>query len=329
MQYNLTVQRDFGRGMVASLGYVGAQGVHLYSQRNLNSPFLVDASGNSVPSNCTSPSCFFKGAIPNTHFAGLDSTAPTSHSTYNGLVASLTRQLSRDLQGQVSYTYSRCIDDGSASSGLEQASVEVLDAYYQRFDRAACTFNITHALRVNGLYKLPFHGNKLVSGWQVSEILSAATGYPINVTNGLLPQVANTGGITADRPNFVAGCHPYGGQGKLSGPFVQWFDPSCYTPQPFATLGNVGRNSLAGPGLLDLDFSIIKDTKVTEKLGAEFRAEFFNILNHTNLGQPAGAVFAGPGGAGAGASYIAGNAGLISTASTTSRQIQFAVKLIF
>jgi len=329
MQYNLTIQRDLGRGMVASIGYVGAQGVHLYAQRNLNTPAPVDSLGNPVPSTCVSSSCFFTGAKPNPTLLGLDDAAPTSHSTYNGLVASLARQISKNLQGQVSYTYSRCIDDGSASSGLEQASAEIVDAYNQRFDRGPCTFNITHALRVNGIYNLPFRGNKLVSGWQVGEILSAATGYPINVTNGLLPQVANTGGITSDRPNFVAGCHPYDVQGKLSGPFVQWFDPSCYAVQPFATLGNVGRNSLIGPGLLDLDFSIIKDTKVTETLSAQFRAEFFNIINHTNLGQPAGAVFAGPGGASAGASYIAGNAGLISTASTTSRQIQFALKLIF
>ncbi|HVB85093.1 MAG TPA: TonB-dependent receptor [Candidatus Dormibacteraeota bacterium] len=329
MQYNLTVERDIGHNTVASLGYVGAQGVHLYSQRNLNSPTLVDASGNPVPSNCTSPSCFFKGPVPNPNFLGLDSTAPTSHSTYNGLVASLSRQISRNFQGQVSYTYSRCIDDGSASSGLEQASVEALDAYNQRFDRAACIFNVTHSLRVNGLYNLPFKGNRLVSGWQIAEILSTATGYPVNVTNGLLPQVSNTGGITSDRPNFVAGCQTYAGKGQLSGPFVQWFNPSCYTPQPFGTLGNVGRNSLIGPGLLDLDFSIIKETRVNERLNAEFRAEFFNILNHTNLGQPAGAVFAGAGGAGAANSFIAGNAGLISTASTTSRQIQFAVKLIF
>ncbi len=327
MQYNLTIQRDIGHSTVASLGYVGAQGVHLYSQRNLNTPALVDALGNPAPNNCTT--CFFKGPVPNPKFLGLDSTAPTSHSTYNGLVASLTRQLNKNLQGQVSYTYSRCIDDGSASSGLEQASVEVLDAHFQRFDRGPCIFNSTHALRINGLYNLPFRGNRLVSGWQLGEILSAATGYPVNVVNGLLPQVSNTGGITSDRPNFVAGCHPYDVQGKPSGPFVQWFDPSCYAPQTFGTLGNVTRNSLVGPGLLNLDFSIIKQTRITEKLNSEFRAEFFNILNRTNLGQPSGSVFAGPGGAAAGGSFIGGTAGLISTTATTSRQIQFALKLIF
>ena len=328
MQYNLTIQRDLGRGMVASLGYVGAQGVHLYNQRNLNTRAIVGG-----PSTCTSPSCTFTGPLPNPTKLGLDDAAPTSHSTYNGLVASLARQISRNLQGQLSYTYSRSIDDGSASSGLEQASVEIVDAYNQRYDRGPSTFNVTQALRVNGLYNLPFHGNKLVSGWQIGEILSANTGYPVNVLNGLLPQVANTGGITSDRPNYsgAPGCHPFQitDHVNVAQRTVQWFNPACYAVQPFATLGNVGRNSLTGPGLLDLDFSVIKDTKVTETLSAQFRAEFFNIINHTNLGQPAGAVFAGPGGAGAGASFIAGNAGLITTASTTSRQIQFALKLIF
>ena len=338
MQYNLTIQRDFGRGMVASLGYVGAQGVHLYSQRNLNTPVKMDAlvGGTPVPSStlCTNSACFFSGPLPNSKFLGLDATAPTSHSTYNGLVASLARQMSANLQGQISYTYSRCIDDGSGSSGLEQATVEVVDAYNQRYDRGPCTFNTTHALRINGLYNLPFHGNRLVSGWQVAEILSAATGYPVNVVNGLVPQQANTGGITSDRPNFVAGCHPYDVKGKLSGPFVQWFDPACYAFQPASTLGDVGRNSLIGPGLLDLDFSIIKDTKITETLRAQFRAEFFNIINHTNFGQPSGSVFATTAPPVAtlrtpSNTFASATAGLISTASTTSRQIQFALKLIF
>ena len=200
MQYNLTVQRDVGLGMVASLGYIGSQGVHLYNQRNYNTPAVVGG-----PSNCTSPSCTFTGPLPNPNFNGLDFAAPTSHSTYNGLVASLNRQISRNLQGQVSYTYSRSIDDGSASSGLEQSAFEINDVYNQRYDRGPSTFNVTHALRVNSVYTLPFTGNRLVSGWQVSEILSAATGFPINVLNGLTPQEANTGGLTGDRPDYATG----------------------------------------------------------------------------------------------------------------------------
>jgi hypothetical protein len=329
MQYNLTIQRDLGHSMVASIGYVGSQGVHLYSQRNLNSPAIVGG-----PSNCTSPSCTLTGPVPNPNFSGLDFTAPTSHSTYNGLVASLTRQISRNLQGQVSYTYSRCIDDGSASSGVEQSQFEVTDAYNLSYDRGPCSYNITQALRINGVYTLPFHGNRLVSGWQVGEILSADTGFPVNVTTGLTPQQANTGGITADRPDYsgAAGCHPYQilDQTNHAQKTVLWFNPNCYQLQPLDTLGNVGRDSLTGPGLLDLDFSVIKQTKITEKLNAELRAEFFNILNHTNLGQPATGVFAGSRGVLPDPSaYISATAAAITSTSTTSRQIQFALKLTF
>ena len=341
MQYNLTVQRDVWRGTVASLGYIGAEGVHLYNQQNYNTPAVVGG-----PSTCFSSPCTFTGAVPNTHFSGLDFTAPTSHSTYNGLVASLTRQVSHNLQGQVSYTYSRSIDNGSASSGLEQGSFEVTDIYNPRYDRGPSTFNVGQALRVNSVYTLPFRGNRLVSGWQVSEILSAATGFPVNVLTGLTPQESNTGGLTGDRPNFsgAAVCHPGQIVDKVNASHttVQWFNPNCYVLQPFGTLGNVGRNSLTGPGLLDLDFSVIKDTRITEKLNAEFRAEFFNILNHTNLGQPVGAIFAGARGSLANndsgcalnpqvncTAFISGTAGTITNASTTSRQIQFALKLIF
>jgi len=333
MQYNLTVQRDIWRGTVASLGYVGAEGVHLYSQQNYNTPAVVGG-----PNTCTSSACTFTGALPNPNFSGLDFTAPTSHSTYNGLVASLTRQVNKNLQGQVSYTYSRSIDNGSASSGLEQGAFEVTDIYNPRYDRGPSTFNVGQALRVNGVYSLPFRGNRLVSGWLLSEILSVATGFPVYIMDGLTPQESNTGGLTGDRPDFsgAAGCHPNQIQDtvNLAHTTVQWFNPNCYAIQPFGTLGDVPRDSLTGPGLLDLDFSVIKDTRITEKLNTEFRAEFFNVLNHTNLGLPVGAIFAGTRGSLANpdptnTTFISGTAGTITTASTTSRQIQFALKLIF
>jgi hypothetical protein len=258
--------------------------------------------------------------------------SPTGHSTYNSLVVSFNRQISRNLVGQVSYTYSRSIDDGSSSSGLEQGAPPMNDVYNPRYDRGPSSFNTTHALRVNGLYHLPFKGNRLAEGWEVSPILTANTGLPVNVNNGLNPQQALTGGLTADRPNYsgAAGCHPYQILDQINFALrnVQWFNPACYALQPFGTLGSVGRESLYGPGFLNLDFSIVKNTKVSEKLNAQFRAEFFNIINRTNLGQPATGLFTGlvfiP------ASVLpSASAGQITSTSGSSRQIQFALKLIF
>ena len=357
IQYNLTIQRDLGHGTVFSLGYVGSQGVHLFSQQDMNSPLYCSitplaqqptycpASPAGSPGSATNP---FTGLHANPTFGGVNIDVGSSHSTYNGLEASLNRQISHNLQGQVSYTYSRCIDNGSVSYGYEQGGYETTDPYNPRYDRGPCTFNITQTLRVNGLYALPFRGNRLVSGWQVAPIFSADTGLPFNLINSLNPLQANlgSGGIEGDRPNYASasGCSPnhivdqiHFRTASNPSPYVQWFDPTCYTLQPLGTLGNMGRNSIPGPGHLVFDFSIMKDTKITEGLTAQFRAEFFNIINHTNFGPPlssflfSGARGALPSGGGLPATvFYSPTAGQISTTGQfTSRQIQFALKLIF
>ncbi|MGD0956247.1 MAG: hypothetical protein ABR953_05385 [Candidatus Acidiferrales bacterium] len=200
------------------------------------------------------------------------------------------------IQAQASYTYSKCLDDGSVTSAGEQGAYGVVDPYDQSLDRGPCTFNRTQNLIVNGLYSLPFTGNRLVSGWQLSEILSASTGLPLNVMDGLFDQ-ALMEGIEGPRPNYAtgaAGCNPYQILNKaITGPAIQYFNPACYSLEAQGTEGNVGRNSSYGPGLLDLDFSIIKHTKITEKLDSEFRAEFFNIINHTNVAQPNPGLYLG------------------------------------
>jgi hypothetical protein len=127
-------------------------------------------------------------------------------------------------------------------------------------------------------------------------------------------------GVGISRPNYsgVPGCHPYQVLNKpIPGPAIQYFNPGCYTLQALGTEGNVGRNSIYGPGLGNIDFSILKRTKINEMLDSEFRAEFFNLLNRANFGQPNANIFAAP------------TAGQITTLATPPRQIQFALKLIF
>ena len=350
MQYNLTIQRDVGHGSVASVGYVGGQGVHLFSLANSNTPAVVGG-----PSNCTAVPCRFVGKVANPGFGGLNIGYGTAHSTYNGLQASFNRQISHDLAWQVSYTYSRTIDDGSVSYGFEQGSYMNTDIYNQRYDRGPSTFNITHTLRVNAIYGLPFKQNRLVSGWQVAPILSADSGLPFNLIDALNPLQANLGGIQGDRPDYsnAPGCTPNHLLKQKHPGYVQWFDAGCYTLQPYGALGHVGRDSIPGPGHLTLDFSILKDTKITEKLTVQFRAEFFNIINHTNFGPPTSQfLYAGtrglsawdvangvnltlppynlaanPAPANVFTSATAGQ--ILTTGQFTSRQIQFALKLMF
>ncbi|HEU4386530.1 MAG TPA: hypothetical protein VFV34_01950, partial [Blastocatellia bacterium] len=324
MQYNLTFQRELPGGLVASLGYVGSSGVHMFSERDQN---LTKGTAGGTGA-IGSPSNPFSGMETNPAFGSLNNVAASSHSTYHSLQASLNRQLSRNLVTQMSYTWSKCIDDGSVSSGLEQGSYEVTNAHNQRYDRGRCSFNIEHTFRASGVYMLPFEGNKLVSGWQVSGIFNTYTGLPINVQTGFnFPTQSNLQGIQGDRPNYshAPGCSP----DHVLGDPSRWFDPACYALQPFGTLGDVPRHGITGPGFINLDLALLKRTKISEKFEAQFRAEVFNVGNHPNFRSPStppgNTLFSGA----VSAPTSNPNAGRILSTVNSSRQIQFGLKLVF
>ena len=166
---------------------------------------------------------------------------------------------------------------------------------------------------------LPFHGNRLVEGWQLSGILSASSGLPFNVFTGY--DRSGLGPINIfSRPDYVAGCNPYSGAQTVA----EWFNPNCYTLQAQGTTGNTGRNSLRGPEFFNADISLLKDTRINERFKVQFRAEFFNFLNHENFALPNSMLYsnAGPN---------VGTAGKITSTApnATPRQIQFGLKLNF
>jgi hypothetical protein len=135
----------------------------------------------------------------------------------------------------------------------------------------------------NAIYNLPFHGNRAVSGWQVSPIISRFIGLPINVQNMLFFYQSNIGGsVEGERPSKVPGCNPM--TGKVHS---MWFNPACFVEMPYGTVGDAGRDSVPNPNFFNWDFSVMKNTKITERVSAQFRAEFYDILNHPNfsLGQ--------------------------------------------
>jgi hypothetical protein len=246
----------------------------------------------------------------------LSDALPTSTSRYNSLQAGLKRQFGAAFQAQVSYAWQRCVDIGSAS-GPQEGSYDVTDPYDQSLDRGPCAFNRSQNFTVNGLYSLPFRRNKFVSGWRLAGLVTGASGLPVNVVDGFDQSL---GGEAPARPNYsgASGCRPYQILNRpIAGPAIQYFNPACYTPQPLGTEGNVERDSIYGPGLLNVNLSIIKRTKITEALDSEFRAEFFNLFNRANFGQPNAVVFTGP------------TAGQITTLATPPREIQLAFKVVF
>ena len=323
IQYNLTVQREIFAHAVASLAYIGSHGVHLFTSVNGNLPIPCSAPSAQLPPWCPSMATGtpgsrgnpFTGQLTNPNFSDLSDAVPASTSRYNSLQASLNRQFGAGFQAQASYSWSKCIDDGSSTYPLEN-SLGTTDPYDRALDRGPCAFNRTQNLVVNALYSLPFRRNKLVSGWRLATLITAASGLPVDVANGYDQSL---GGGWA-RPNYsgAAGCHPYEILNQpIVGPAIQYFNPACYTLEPLGTNGNVGRNSIYGPGLFNVDFSVVKRTKITEKLDTEFRAEIFNLFDRANFGLPNPAVFTGP------------TAGQTTTLTTPPRQIQFAAKLLF
>ena len=318
MQFNLNVQRQIAEGTTLSIGYVGSRGVHLLTEVEQNPPAQV----NGVTATC----CNVAGRIVpnprvNLRLGSFPDFIPTATSNYNALQASLNRRFTKNVQAQVAYTYSKCMDDGSDFGSFNSNSPAIWsNPFNQAVDRGPCSFDITHVLSVNALYALPFHGNRLVEGWQISGILRSSGGLPLTIVTGA-DQTGLAGGA-APRPNLNPGCS----NNPIIGTPARWYDVSCFSLQPVGTFGNLGRNTVRGAHFQDTDFAILKDTKIREQLRLQFRAEFFNLFNHSNYTLPGGSLFvAGLNGTGT----INPQAGRITNIVGTPRQIQFGLKVVF
>ena len=372
-QWNLNVQRDLGRGLILTVGYVGSHGVHLFSQQNLN-PSITSTSAapgcgaSSGPpffnllNACSTPTgtpcvptvangnlstCLFgtfvqppfgiPGAVQpllprvNDNYASLNENVTKGTSNYNSLQVSLVRQAARGITMQLSYTYSHCLDEQSGSYGLEEGATGLLDPYDPRYDYGNCSFDLRHNFVGNVIYQLPFHGNRLVEGWQVSGIFTWQTGTPFSISDGF-DQAGLDNNVASTRPNVTAGCDPYVNKREpFFGSAIDeplWINTACFSLEPAGTLGDARRDSLFGPRFMNLDFALLKNTKITERLQVQFRAEFFNIANRTDFFAPNASLYTGPGTGDVGAPNFAYGF-IAATAPNSQREIQFGLKLIF
>jgi hypothetical protein len=335
IQYNLNIQREIVPGTVFSVGYVGSHGVNLITGTEQNPvTHTIDASGvyhfapTTTGSNRTNPA-----------LAGFSLGVNGTTSRYDSLQASLTRRLTHNVQAQVSYTYSKCLGTGDATLGsLSQNSPTLYSNPFDRSpDKSICGYSVTQALRVNSLVTLPFHGNRLVEGWQITGILAASTGLPFNVSDGV-DQSNQINGVP--RPNYAPNnpavtingiSYPACDNHPILAGTGRYFNPNCFTQEAFGTLGNFAREGLVGPGLVNLDLALLKTTKLRENVNLQFRAEFFNFLNHTNLSYPSSissTIFTGTPSPTATLGRNAA-AGQIITYASPSREIQLGLKLIF
>ena len=251
------------------------------------------------------------------------------NSNYNALWFTGTKHLSRGLQFDASYTWSKSLDYNSRNfQGLT-----VQNSLDPRGDFGPSDFDARHRFVISSLYELPFKGHRLIEGWRLSGILQLQTGNPLNiiVPNSLLTGVGNL------RPDLLA--TPIIVNQINSSGNIQWFTSNsvcdrngvCPAGAQFALpptgglhFGNMRRNSVIGPDFKNLDFSISKVTKITERISHEFRFETFDLLNHPNFGNPGLTAQAGSASFGVIRStrFPTGDSG-------SARQLQFGMKLIF
>jgi hypothetical protein len=272
-------------------------------------------------------------------------------SNYHGLETQVTKKMSHGFQIQGSYTWSKSIDAGSGSAASDGFlnSIPSLFWFLPSYRRAVSDFNLSQVATINYIWMVPtaksLHGLAAwaARGWEVGGILSLRSGQPVTLEIGGDPLGLNNGTDTYGVPDRLSGpgCQSLVNPGNVSNYIkLQCFALPMSTPAiaaqcvPFSgatgagtcsnLLGNAGRNVLNGPGLMNFDFSLFKDNKITEKMNLQFRAEFFNLFNHSNFLPPINnsTLFDQTG-------APVGGAGAIDTTSTSNREIQFALKLIF
>ena len=259
-------------------------------------------------------------------------------SSYNALQVDVNRRLSHGLSLRGVYTWSKALDNGDSlnQTAAGNAPGLVSNPFNLRADWGLATYDVRNVGVVSALYDLPFGKGKTfgsnavgwvgqaVSGWSVNSIVTLQNGFPFS------PQLSYNPSNNGDTRNPV---RPFRNP-DFSGPVIlgkpaQWFNPSAFIAPPSTGgfFGNLGRDTFIGPGLATWDFSVLKNTSLREGLRLQFRAEIFNLLDRANFNTPNLIVFTPP--TSANPSGLSGTAGAITSTSTTSRQVQFGLKLLW
>jgi hypothetical protein len=316
MQYVFNVQRELGSGTTLEVGYNGSQSRHLDNLINAAAPLPGTTS------------VITRLPYPEFGAAGIQFLKADGVGNYNGVGAKLTQRFGTDLTTLLSYTFSKALDDGSAIRGPGNDFVPP-NARCRACDYGPSDFNVPQRFVASVLYALPFgkgqkflnHGsvlNQVVGGWQLTTITTIQSGAATETSSW------DSAGVVfspnGERLNCLAGVDPILPNPNQNG----WYNPAAFSNPVAGTFGNCGRDTLRGPRQVNIDFSAIKDFRIGERQGLQFRVEMFNAPNHVELGTP-GSVSWG------GSSNVAppSNFGVITTTRANMRQIQLALKYSF
>jgi hypothetical protein len=326
MEWNLNVQRAIGRDLALTVAYVGSRGVHQLFRTNDMDMVIPTLT----PQGYLWPSPRDSGEKINPNFGQIVGRLYNADSYYDALQAQVTKRLSHGLQLQGSYTWGKSIDTGSNSTTANnwaQSNVGLL-WFAPRTRRGLSDFNIPQNLVISYTYLVPSPkwggvAGWATGGWETGGAFTVQGGQPFSAYLADDP-LGQESMAAVDYPNRVPGCSSLVNPGNVT----SYVKTQCLTyPDPVALLGNLGRNSLIGPGLVNLDFSVFKNNyvrKVSDAFNVQFRAEIFNIFNRPNFASPTDndTAFNAQGAAVAGF-------GRIDSLATAPREIQFALKVIW
>jgi hypothetical protein len=350
ISWSLRVQQEVTPNTSLTIGYVGSHGYHELTGIDANEPFPVICPASPCPATypSTFPAPLAGSPIPaGTYYVPTNVRAnPTiantwtwfslGSSNYHALQVDANHRFSHGFSLRGVYTWSKALDDGDSLNATAAANAPglVSNPFNLRADYGLATYDVRHIGVINAVYALPFGqgqpignslegwSNALISGWSVNSVITIQSGFPFT------PQLSYNPSNNGDTRNPV---RPFVNP-DFTGPVIlgkpsQWFNPDAFLAPPANSgfYGNLGRNTLIGPGLGTWDFSAFKTTTLRERLALQFRAEIFNLLNRANFNTPNLITFTSS----ATGTKTSGTAGAITSTSTTSRQIQFGLKLIW
>lgn len=334
ISWSLRVNRELTPNTTLQAGYVGSHGYHELLGIDANEPFPVICP--AAPCPAAYPANFPAGLAgtpvpagtyyvptavrPNATLANTWTYFSEADSSYQALQVEINRRFSKDLALRAAYTWSKTIDDGDSlnatASGGEPALAS--NPFDLRADRGLANFDARNVAVIGAVYALPLGKNRWLQGWSLNSIVTIQSGFPFT------PQLSYNPSNNGDTRNPV---RPFVNP-NFTGPVIlgnvnQWFNPAAFLAPPNASgfYGNLGRDTLTGPGLGTWDISLFKETAIGETQRLQFRAELFNLLNRANFNTPNSVTFTPTG--------VSPTAGVITSTSTTSRQIQLGVKILF
>lgn len=280
MNYNLQLEQSLTPKIVAQLGYVGSEGRHLLSILDINQAALSVNGDGARPYDKQ-----FKDAAGNPLYSYINQIESIGTSNYNSLQATLRVSSIRGVSGQAAYTWSHSMDEVTAYRGaLPQDSTNFKGDYGPSDFDVRSIFTGLISYDVPGSHVLPL----LTKGWQVNSLMTFHGGAPFSVYSASDTSGTNDGNQRAD---LIPGIDPYKGFRK-GGVGNYWLNPNAFVANtPGGTWGTTRRNEFVGPGYGDVDLSVFKNTKIGERVTAQFRVEMFNLLNKTNYAPPLGGSY--------------------------------------